>query len=256
MKPTLLTILAALSWTLSHPLPAIPLFKNSVVSNDLEFIRSDDPSSFKSFKKIGRDRKEMPDRRSDQLIDEQAHIFEILFNDQIKTEIWAHQSFTDQKELEQLITLISQALGKLPKFMRQTLSHVVLHQGDELAFGEEIGRFFVLYSDNIRKRVKTHDLEETVFHEAVHATLEKEHAKNPLWLTAQKKDGEFITEYAARLPLKEDLPESALFAYTILKHPGRLPAETEKAIRQLIPHRLAYFQTLFTPPLNLKKNAR
>ena len=100
-----------------------------------------------------------------------------------------------------MVGLIGDALGKLP--------HVVLHKGDEVAFGEKLGRFFVLYSENILKRVKIHDLEETIFNEAVHATLEKEHAKAPEWLEAQKKDGGFITKYAARLPSKKIFPSQS-----------------------------------------------
>lgn len=74
--------------------------------------------------------------------------------------------------------------------------------------------------------MKTHDLEETIFHEATHATLEKDHAKSEKWLEAQKKDGDFITKYAKRLPLKEDLPESALFCLHGLKTPGPTSRES------------------------------
>ena len=221
------------------------LFENSVVSNDLEFIRTDDESALKAVKLIGRERKEMPDKRNEDLFAEGAAVHEVLFKDGLRTEIWAHPDLEDEVELKELTALISEGLGKLPRLMRAKLSHVVLHEGDEVAFGEEVGRFFVLYSKNIRKRVETHDLEETIFHEACHATLEKEHAQHQDWLAAQKKDAAFITKYAERLPLKEDLPESALFAYTVLKHPGRLPPGTEKSVRELIPNRLLYFEKLF-----------
>ncbi len=232
---------------------ADPLFENSVVSNDLEFIRTDDPSAFESAIFLGRKKKEMPDKRGDELFDSKAYAFKVSFKDKVTTEIWAHQSFGSENELRELISLVGNALGKLPRLMRSKLSHVVLHKGDEVAFGEEEGHFFVLYSENIRQRLKTHDLEETIFHEAAHATLEKDHAKNKNWLEAQKKDGDFITKYAKRLPLKEDVPESALFAYTILKHPGRLPAKVEALVRKIMPHRLAYFKVLFGGEITLKK---
>lgn len=227
-----------------------PLFENSVVSNDLEFIRTDDDSAFESIRFLRREQKEMPDRRDGaELFADQCYVFHVTFNDQVTTEIWAHRDFEDVAEPTELATLVADGLGKLPKLMREKLSHVVLHKGDEVAFGEEKGHFFVLYSKNIRKRISTHDLEETIFHESCHATLEKEHARHPDWLQAQKADGSFITKYAARLPFKEDLPESALFAYTVLKFPGRLPKETEEAVRELIPHRLDYFEKLFAAAL-------
>ncbi len=41
------------------------------------------------------------------------------------------------------------------------------------------------------------------------------------------------------------MAESALFAWAMVKHPGRLPPEIEAAATALIPNRLAYFETLF-----------
>lgn len=222
-----------------------PLFKNSVVSNDLEFIRTDDPSVLKAVNLLKRERKEMPDRRKDVLFADQTAVFRILFKDGITTEIWAHPDFDDAEEVQELVELIAGGLGKLPRLMRAKLSHVILHRGDEIAFGEEKGHFFVLYSENIRQRIRTHDLEETIFHEASHATLEEDHAAHPDWLAAQKNDGAFITDYAAKLPAQEDLPESALFAYTLIKYPGRLPKKIEEGVRERIPHRLRYFEKLF-----------
>lgn len=234
-----------LSFVLALNHGAEPLFVNSIASNDLDFIRTDDPSSFESASFLGRKRKEMPDKRSDELFDPKAYAFKVTFKDKVTTEIWAHQSFEIEEESKELISLVGNGLGKLPVMMRSKLSHVVLHKRDEVVFGEEEGHFFVLYSENIRKRVKTHDLKETIFHESIHATLQKDHAKSQKWLEDKKKDGDFITKYAMLLPLKEDLPVSALFAYTVLKHPSRLPEEVEKAVHKIMPHRIAYFRELF-----------
>jgi len=145
-----------------------------------------------------------------------------------------------------LVTMGSAAaVGKLPTFMRASLDHVVIHRGDETAFGESEGRFFVLYSANIKTRIRNHDLEETVFHESVHATLDSKYARSKQWLAAQKADGDFITKYAKRLPKKEDLAESALFAWAMIMHPGRLPTNIEARAREIMPNRLAFLQTLF-----------
>lgn len=129
--------------------------------------------------------------------------------------------------------------------MRSKLDHVVIHKGDEVAFGEKGGHLFVLYSDNIRTRIRNHDLEETVFHESVHATLDAKYLRARKWRNAQRADGAFITVYAANLPEKEDLAESALFAWTMLVHPGRLPARVEQRVRDIMPNRLAFFENLF-----------
>ena len=244
--------LIAVTLLLATPLSAKPLFKNSVVSNDIDFIRTDDPSVTFKMEEKGRARKEMPDKRSDELFLDQVPTLSLNYEDGSKVEIWLSPKLKDHASATRYASLVGAALGKLPTPMRTTLSHVIIHDGDETAYAEEEGRFFVLYSKNIEKRILTHDLEETVFHEAVHATLEAEHAKSPEWINAQKADPGFITDYAEQLPQKEDLPESALFAYTLTKHPGRLPTKVERAVHKTMPHRLEYlgrlFQSLDTKP--------
>ncbi len=224
---------------------AEPPFRNSVVSTDFDFIRSDDPTMAFEVVDAGRARKEMPDKRSDELMADDVFVFELSYRDGVQVEVWADPDFATREEAVSYASMIGSALGKLPAEPRRILSHVVVHSGDEVAFAEELGHFFVLYSENMKKRVAQHDLEETIFHETIHATLEAKHASNPQWLKAQESDPGFITEYAASNPLKEDLPESALFAYTLIHHPGRLPAEVEQTIRRLMPQRLQYLTQIF-----------
>lgn len=224
---------------------ADPIFENSVVSNDIDFIRTDDPSTPFEIKDKGRSRKEMPDKRNDQLFLDDVFVLEIQYQDGARVEVWASPSLGEGKVAGRHAKDIASALAKQPKPLREKLSHVIVHSGDETAFAEEAAHFIVLYSRNIERRLSTHDLEETLFHETIHATLEAKHAGNQAWLKAQKKDPGFITAYAARNPKKEDLPESALFAYTLLKHPQRMPAEVEAAVRKLMPNRLRYLETLF-----------
>ncbi len=187
----------------------------------------------------------MPDRRSDNLFVEKTYVFQVAFEDEVRLEILANSDFPSQAAAEVYVKHAAESLAKLLKPLRKKLAHVVLHNGDEVAFSEAEGHFFVLYAQNMDKRLATHDLDETVFHETIHAAMEKTHAKRPEWLKAQKSDPSFITAYAAKLPLVEDLPESALFAYTLLKHPKRLPAEVERSVREIMPARLVYLEAEF-----------
>ena len=229
----------------SEGLSADPLFKNSIVSTDFDFITADDPDAFESLRFVGRGRREMPDKRNNELFADGVFIFESSFRARCKIEIWVHGAFGTKSVAKRYAEMLCGPLGKLPEIMRSKLSHVVIHDGDETAFAESEGHFFVLYSRNMETRVRNHDLEETVFHESVHATLDSKHRKSKAWLSAQHADGVFITEYAADKPTKEDLAESALFAYTVMKHPGRLPSEVEAWVHQHMPNRFAFFQGLF-----------
>ncbi|MFP7671926.1 hypothetical protein ACG74X_01085 [Marivita sp. S0852] len=229
---------------MASPALAQPLFPNSVASNDLDFITAADPTAFVCVDYIGTDRREMPDKRTDALFADGVHIFEAAFNDLDVVPLWLHPDIGTAEDARAIAEEVATAVGRLPIPMREALNHVVIHSGDETAFAEDAGQFFVLYSDNIATRIANNDLEETVFHESVHATLDIPHASSPDWRAAQEADGTFITDYAAQYPDKEDFAESALFAWALLMHPGRLPEEIETLVRQVMPNRLAFFEAL------------
>ncbi|MEM9270042.1 MAG: hypothetical protein AAGA78_14030, partial [Pseudomonadota bacterium] len=130
--------------------------------------------------------------------------------------------------------------------MRALLNHVVIHAGNETAFAEDEGRLFVLYDQNIQARLGTRDLQETVFHESVHATLDVPHKDSRAWRQAQRRDGAFVTQYAARNPNQEDLAETALFAWAMIKHPGRLGPQIEAGVEARAAQRLAFLRALFS----------
>ncbi|MEM1065569.1 MAG: hypothetical protein AAF771_11675 [Pseudomonadota bacterium] len=244
MKATAPLILAA---ALAGPAAghAEPLFLNSIVSTDIDFINADDPHVFECIEYNGRDRREMPDKRRDELFANDAFVFTARFADGTRVGLWAHPDFRSPETALATAEKITRPLGKLPTFMRRNLSHVVLHVGDETAFAEDLGRFFVMYSENIDDRVRTRDIEETVFHEAVHATLDEPHARSGIWQRAQAEDDAFVTQYAADFPQREDLAESAIFAFAMHYHPGRLPRAVERNVRATMPERLGFFDKLF-----------
>lgn len=222
------------------------LFPNSVVSNDIDFITADDPAALSRLTFTGIAEREMPDRRSDTLIDKHAFTFKVTFSDSTTLDVWAHSDFSGHAEAEPYIRTLLAALGRLPLIMRHTLSYIVLHKGDSGAFAEHLGHFFVLYSDNIITRLKNNDLEETLFHESVHATLDFKHRNSPEWVRAQNADNIFITKYGADNPTIEDLAETALFVYTQMKYPDRLPAHIHQWILENIPNRAKYIREIFT----------
>lgn len=223
-----------------------PLFPNSVVSNDIDFILGTDSDAFTSLTYIGKADKEMPDSRNDILFDVNTYVFEANFSNGKKIGIWCHSSFGSQAAAQGYADKLCPRLGKLPEVQRDMLDHVVIHKGDAGAYAETEGHFFVLYSDNVDARISTHDLEETVFHESVHASIQDSYENTSAWTSAQSADPSFVTEYAERLPNLEDMPETALFAYTMIKHPGRLSDDIENWLNDNIPNRLAFFRTIYT----------
>jgi len=220
-----------------------------VVSNDIDFIMASDPAAPGCLRYLGQTTQEMARALdTDELMASDVYTFEVAFADQSQVGIWVHPSVGTREDAEELAALLVGPLGRLPAVMRQRLSHVVVHSGNHTAFAEDLGHFFAVYADNFRARIGTHDLEETVFHESVHATLDAEWADSAEWRQAQAADGAFITEYAAKVPEDEDLAESALFAFTYLRHPERLPPEVARGVDMIMPARLSFFEKIFGAP--------
>ncbi len=231
------------------PACAEPPYASSVVGTDFDFITADDPSTFEKLEYIGQQLREMADKRPDtpELM-KQAFVFEAFFSDKTRVVIVIDAAFGTPDAARTEVMRYVHPLGKLPTLLRHGVNrNLVVHQGgeDTTAFSD-VG-LIIIYAGNATKRIATHDLEETVFHESIHAALDETHAASEGYLTARAKDGAFITRYAERKPQGEDLAESALFAYTLLHHPERIPPEDAKKIRELIPNRIAYIATILPP---------
>ncbi|MCH2066003.1 MAG: hypothetical protein MK208_02110 [Shimia sp.] len=226
---------------------AKPLYENSVASNNLDFIRANDPGACWSIKGGNGGRTEMYDPRSDRLFVDGALHFEVRYPGQA-LRINVHPGVSNPtKRAQQAAASVS----RLPEQMRKTLSYVNILDGDGAAWAEDRGRFFTLYDGLMARRLAEHDLDETVFHETAHVAFDLRHAKKRKWKAAQKADGDFVTRYAARHAHKEDIAESALFVWTMMYHPGRLPKRVEQQVSVTIPSRVAYLQTMlagYEPP--------
>lgn len=157
----------------------------------------------------------------------------------------------DVRDPQQRAIEVAVSVSRLPTQMRNMLRYVNILDGDGSAWEEGSGGFFTLYDGLMERRLAEHDLDETVFHEMTHVALDPLLSSDPDWQSNQVADGDFITRYAADNPEKEDVAESALFAWTVLYHPGRLPADVEAAVRDMIPNRLEYLGNMlegYLPP--------
>ncbi|MDE0522621.1 MAG: hypothetical protein OXH79_11760 [Boseongicola sp.] len=222
-----------------------PIVRNSMVPNDLDFIVSSDPGVFACIEYEGRIRAEMPDPRREGLHADGVYSYSAKYTDGSSVGIWVHPDVGSQNAAHNLALQVADPVGKLPTIMRSKLDHEVIHEGNLSGFSEDKGRFFVLYSENMATLLRNEFLEESVFHKSVHATLDHPMSASAEWKRVQRADGGFVTEYARERPDKEDLAESALFAWALLFHPGRLPDSVEERVRQIMPNRLAFFWKVF-----------
>lgn len=227
---------------------ASPLYRSSVVGTDFDFISENDATSFERVEHVGFRTSEMPDKRgtSEPLI-QNAFLFTAYFTDGTKIGIAMDKDFGSRQAAEQDLARYTQPLGKLPSLYRQNIKHIVVHSGgaDTTAFAEDKAHFFVIYSDNATKRIGTHDLEETFFHEGTHASIQTRYLGERAWKNAKSSDNAYITDYA-KTDDQEDFAESALFAYTLIHNPERFPAAEREKIEKQIPHRIAFFRQVYS----------
>lgn len=229
-------------------------YRSSVVGTDFDFITANDPSAFDRLEYVGFQKFEMPDKRPhDKPLVQNAYVFEAYFTDGTKIKLALDQEFGSREAAEQDASRYSDPLGKLPSIYRKMIRHITVNfeGSDTTAFAEDKGHFFTIYSGNASKRIGTHDLEETFFHEGSHASIQEAYLESPEWKSAVSRDGSYITEYASK-SRQEDFAESALFAYTIIHHPERFPDSEREKIKKTIPNRIEFFRRVFSGELEMR----
>lgn len=222
---------------------AKPLYPSSVVGTDFDFIRETDRTVWEKVTFTKKGPAEMPDKTGKAELFQEAFQFEATYGDKVKVHFAVHHRIGSETEAKKFVEMAAVRLGRVPHVLRKGVERVVINVGDATAFSDR--GLIVLYTQNMDKRVSTKDLEETIFHESVHATWDSQHAGSTDWKAAQKSDPGFVTDYAARLPSGEDMAESALFAVTLEHYPDRLPKDVSERLRAQIPARIAYIQKLF-----------
>lgn len=239
------------------PAGAAALYRSSVVGTDFDFITESDPSAFNRLEFIGFKEFEMPDKRkTGEPLVQNAYLFDAHFTDGTKVKMALDKDFGSREAAEQDASRYVARLGRLPSLYRKNIRHITVNFGgvDTTAFAEDKGHFFTIYSENATKRIGTHDLEETFFHEGTHASIQDGLLGSTAWRDAVSRDGSFITEYA-KSSEQEDFAESALFAYTIIHYPERLPDGDREKIEKTIPNRIEFFRGVFAGKLKVETDA-
>lgn len=221
------------------------LYDHTAKTN-FDIITTSDPTTFLCLEYHGLGTKEMPDtKRENSLFLSNVFVFTAYYSDGASIEVFVNPEFKNVDDARKEAMRYTNRLGQLPSVLRNGISHIVVHGSGHLGFSSEIN-FIILYSDYATAKIAHNHLEESLFHESIHATFDKEQSGSD-WIAAQEADGVFLTRYGEDKPLREDLAETALFVYSILHFPGRIPPDEEEKIKEAIPNRIEYIKTLLPP---------
>lgn len=231
-----------------------PTFSSSVTGTAFDFIHADDPSVFVKHGYLEKKRVEMPDKRDrgGELL-ALAHVFWAEYADGQVHRVAVDAAFETKEEAERQMIQYAHRIGQLPELLRKGVRRVVVHAGgeDTTAFSDSSG-LIVLYAGNAARRIETNDLEETLFHEAVHATWDIYIARSHTWRAAQEADPTFVTDYARDNPDQEDLAETALFSFALVHHPDRLPPADTRDVVARVPARLALLEKIWRGEMTIR----
>lgn len=218
---------------------------DSTVDTVFDVIHASDPTMFACLEYVGRGVRQIWDKRVNTEPEVNAFLFAARYEDGTRIEIAINPEFGTSENARDEALRYAGPLGLLPTLLRKGIDRFSVHKGRE-GFHAGTGQI-VVYSGTVDKRLDAKHLEESLFHEAVHASLDEEHRLSPAWSDAQMRDGRFLTSYGQESPDREDLAETALFAYAILHHPDRFPPADTSDTLVAVPNRIDYIKRLFPP---------
>jgi hypothetical protein len=216
-----------------------------------DIITSEDPTAFAALKKSGRQKRTMYDRRANGWVVHQAHLFTASFkvaeksSRKSKIEIQVNPEFTSE-EAEKEARYYSEVIGRLPASLREHVETVWIHRGNNDYGGGNNN--LLIHTGRTADYLRAGILEETFVHEATHTSLDEFHANDKDWLKAQRNDPGFISSYAQKHPLREDLAETFLLYFALSYKEDRLPEKMKTLIQKTIPNRIKYLDSIDFDP--------
>ena len=207
---------------------------------DPDIITQRDESSFVGLEYRGLGTETAYDRRrGGAWVTDEFFIFDVAYHDKDGTRVRVNTEFSTPEKAEKEAIFYAEAVGRLPSILLRDLATITIHAGNEDYGGGN--RDILIHTWRTRSYLADGILEETLFHEACHTSLDEYLYADPDWAEARHSDPEFISEYARDYPLREDVAESCLMAFAILNRPNRISSTTSRLISEAMPRRIAYF---------------
>jgi len=218
------------------PVFAQPPFSGTVFL-DSGILTIDDPSTLVQVIATGVGSRQMFDRRANNgagaFIALDALLFNAFYTDGETIEIQVNPEFESSDALVKA-NIYGHTIGQLPALLRIDVQTVWIHKGDKPFGGGNNNILIHTESPGYHGQW----LEETIYHEACHTSLDSRLANSAQWLNAQSLDGEFISTYARDNPAREDVAESCLMHFALRNYPDRISSAARSKIESTIPNRL------------------
>ncbi len=228
-----------------EPQPAVPVMFDGTIFVDPDIITSSDPNMFGYLTSTGNGRRQMYDNRVGAWTEVNAILFNATYTGGRNIEIQVNPEFGTGARGQ--AELYAKPLGSLPQALLEDVLSVAIQKGN-YAFGGG-NKNILIHSDRGLEYISQGILEETLFHEAAHTSLDPYHLNTRGWLNAQSRDSLYISSYARDNPDREDLAESVLMYFGVTYRAERMDPMLVESIKITMPNRIEFFKTLELSPL-------
>ena len=218
-----------------------------------DVITEADPTALRGIDYAGRGERLIWDYRVMDWITVDAYLFEAQIGGSI-VEFQVNPEFESEAASREQVEVYAPPLGRLPAVLLSRLNSVHVNAGNpahpdallprrprRVFGGNWFDQSITIHTGRGEEYISGGFLEEVLFHEGAHVSVDGLVEDTPEWLAAQEADGGFISEYARDHPDREDVAESILPYFAVRFRPGRLSAGDRAAIEAAIPARLEYF---------------
>ena len=207
-----------------------------------DLINSTDPTTFQELIYVGKDHREMYDRRKGgRWLNKEAFLFNAIYEERT-IEIQVNPEFKNPDNAFQEAFFYSEIIGRLPNFLFSNVKTVWIHRGNKDYGGGN--QNLLIHIGRSKEYIKKEILEEVFIHEGGHSSLDW--AWNGVidkteWNEAAKKDKEYISKYAKQYPQREDVAESIVPWIAVRYRLDRISNADAEIILKTIPNRLKFF---------------
>lgn len=218
-------------------LPAPPFLGTAYVNANI--ITSDDSTVFLEASYTGTESVSAYDRRTDRWDLMNLHLFDATFSDGLAIVVRVNPELGSSEAAQIHAERFARILGQLPKFLRAEVKTITIHdENHPLGGGAGDILIHLGFADAIGS-----DLEETIFHEATHVSMDPLLYYDEGYRSARDADSHFISDYAQQFPDREDIAESMLLWFALRYKSNKLTSSEATTIAETIPNRMNYWDS-------------
>ena len=207
-----------------------------------DVINSNDPTTFQELIYVGKDNREMYDRRpgGGGWIYKEVYLFNAIYEDRT-IEIQVNPEFKNVENASKEALYYSEIIGRLPNFLLTNLKTVWIHKGNnDWGGGNEN---FLIHTGRTKEYNRKNIIEEVFIHEGAHTSLDWDWGgviDENQWRKAKRQDKKHISKYAKKFD-GEDVAESILPWIAVRYRSDRISNADAEIILKTIPNRLKFF---------------